>query len=314
MIAPDRSISVADDSDISAHSHKGEGDEGRECGRSESDDSRRRSTMGLFLRNTRVGEQREDCTESEESIGEPLGTTIQSVAWVELEASDKTDVIEHMSWKVKGLPLLLHESFGSERFGLCVRAVERRRAQGFRRWRVEVLKSPFSRLSSTSEASFERCVAVAMSGSLSSTASVFVSAVRAGAKIASTSLLASSSSSSKRSRQGDVLWRRGSQLGDTTAALPRIFFPVRVKNGTSTGGVGSSILQLTESTDELLAGLGLSVPDDRIFVGVLSRRDLGVLFSNSFVASADVHLHQRHNGIHVFEKPHPRQTNKGRFG
>lgn len=313
MIAPDRSISVADDSDMSAHSHKGEGDEGRECGRSESDDSRRRSIMGLFLRNTRVGEQREDCTESVESMGEPLGTAIQSVAWVELEASDKTDVIEHMSWKVKGLPLLLHESFGSERFGLCVRAVERRRVQGFRRWRVEVLKSPFSRLSSTSEPSFERCVAVAMSGSLS-TASVFVCAARAGAKIASTSLLASSSSTSKRGRQGDVFWRRGSQLCSTAAALSRIFFPFRVKNGTSTGGVGSSMLQLAESTDALLAGLGLSVPDDKIFAGVLSRRDLGVLFSNSFVASADVHLHQRHNGIHVFEKPHPRQTNKGRFG
>lgn len=118
MIAPDRSISVADDKDISLHSHRGDRDEGRECGRNESDDSRRRSIMGLFLRNTRVGEQREDCTERVESMGEPLGTTIQSVAWVELEASDKTDVIEHMSWKVKGLPLLLHESFGSDRLGL----------------------------------------------------------------------------------------------------------------------------------------------------------------------------------------------------
>ncbi|KAI6099747.1 hypothetical protein F5141DRAFT_395050 [Pisolithus sp. B1] len=153
-----------------------------------------------------------------------------------------------------------------------------------------------------------------MSGSLS-TVSAFVSAVRAGAKIASTSLLAPSSSSSKRGPQGDVLWRRGSQPCKTTAALSEILFPVRVpENGTSTGGVRSSILQFTESTDKLLGGLGLSVPDDKTFAGVLSLRDLGVLFSNSFVASADVHLHQRHNGIHVFEKPHLRQTNKGRFG
>ncbi|KAI6122240.1 hypothetical protein EDD16DRAFT_797847 [Pisolithus croceorrhizus] len=134
-----------------------------------------------------------------------------------------------------------------------------------------------------------------MSGSLS-TVSAFVSAVRAGAKIASTSLLAPSSSSSKRGPQGDVLWRRGSQPCKTTAALSEILFPVRVpENGTSTGGVRSSILQFTESTDKLLGGLGLSVPDDKTFAGVLSLRDL-------------------HNGIHVFEKPHLRQTNKGRFG
>ncbi|KAI6165777.1 hypothetical protein EDD17DRAFT_184482 [Pisolithus thermaeus] len=152
-----------------------------------------------------------------------------------------------------------------------------------------------------------------MSGSLS-TVSAFVSAVRAGTKIASTSLLAPSSSSSKRGAQGDGSWRRGSQLCETTAALSEILSPVCMENGTSTGGVRSSILQLIESTDKLLGGLGLSVPDDKIFAGVLSRRDLGVLSSNSFVASADVHLHQRHNGIHVFEKPHLRQTNKGRFG
>lgn len=108
--------------------------------------------------------------------------------------------------------------------------------------------------------------------------------------------------------------RRGSLPCKTAAVLSEIIFLFCVENGTSAGGVKSSMLQLTESTDKLLGGLGLCVPDDRIFAGVLSRRDLGVFFSNSFVASADVHLHQRHNGIHVFEKPHLRQSNKGRFG
>lgn len=73
---------------------------------------------------------------------------------------------------------------------------------------------------------------------------------------------------------------------------------------------------LVELTDKRLDDSHLGLLDERAtsLEGALSRRGLGVLLSNAFVASADDHSHHKHSGTQMFAQLHRPQTNNGRSG